>query len=273
MPIMDRLLQQTAQEVQTRYYGKYQGLVVDNKDPDQMGRLKVNVPSLTGATEMEWALPCFPFGGLTEQGFFAVPEVGSSVWVEFEAGDVSRPIWTGVFWRTSAEVPSEARLNEPTTRVLKTPSGHVLQFDDAKGSERFRLAHPAGGEMTVDAQGNVDLKDPNGAHFALDAAGKKVLMEDANGNRIVMSSNGINLQDAFGNSMVTGASGLTLKAVTIDLQASQVLLGQGASEPVPKGLSLMTLFCAHTHPTAMGPSGPPLPPMTAGQMSMFVMTA
>jgi len=72
---------------------------------------------------------------------------------------VDLPIWTGTFWQASGDPPAEADKSPPTTRVLKTPSGHVLQFDDESGKEKFRLAHPAGTEMTVDEKGTVIVID------------------------------------------------------------------------------------------------------------------
>jgi hypothetical protein len=45
------------------------------------------------------------------------------------------------------------------------------------------------------------------------------------------------------------------------LRGSQVVLGEGATEPALLGTTFTGLFNAHTHPTAMGPSGPPVPPL------------
>ena len=86
------------------FYGKYRGTVLDNIDPLQSGRLQVEVPDVAGTVPSTWALPCLPFAG-TGAGFFAVPPVGSLVWVEFEQGDPDYPIWTGCFWGTAADVP------------------------------------------------------------------------------------------------------------------------------------------------------------------------
>jgi hypothetical protein len=63
----------------SRHYGKYRGSVVDNEDPDGRGRLKVLVPSLLGDQATEWALPCFPFGGIDQTGTYLVPPVGALV--------------------------------------------------------------------------------------------------------------------------------------------------------------------------------------------------
>ena len=270
----EELFEQVTHRVQNKYYGKYRGFVSDNSDPDQLGRIKVTVPSLLGDAVTGWALPCFPFGGLADQGFFTVPEVGAQVWVEFEEGELSHPIWVGTFWQSAGDAPSEAAVTPPTTRVLKTPAGHVLQFDDAGGAEQYRLHHPAGSEMTIDAQGTVALTDANGATVTLDVAGTQVVVQDASGNSLTMSATGTTVQDANGNTIEMGPGGVTLStSATVTVQGSMVALGGQGGEPVIKGTSFLTLFATHIHPTAMGPSGPPIPQGEMTSLSTKVMTS
>ena len=86
-----------------RFYGKYRGIVLNNLDPTQTGRLQAMVPEVLGEIPSGWALPCQPFTG-TGAGLYAVPQPGAGVWIEFEAGDASRPIWSGGWW-AAGEVP------------------------------------------------------------------------------------------------------------------------------------------------------------------------
>jgi hypothetical protein len=87
-----------------RYYGKYRGLVIENLDPEQIGRVLAQVPDVLGETPSSWAMPCVPVAGIAS-GIFAVPPIGSQVWIEFEQGDPDYPIWTGGFWGLVADVP------------------------------------------------------------------------------------------------------------------------------------------------------------------------
>jgi uncharacterized protein involved in type VI secretion and phage assembly len=271
---MDELLRELTRQVQNKYYGKYRGFVSDNSDPDQVGRLRVTVPSVLGDTVTGWALPCLPFGGLADQGLFIIPEVGAQVWVEFEEGELSHPIWAGTFWQASGDAPSEGAVTPPTTRVLKTPSGHLLQFDDASGAERYRLHHPAGSEMTIDSQGTIALTDANGATVTLDVSGNRVIVQDANGNSVTMSTTGTTVQDSNGNAIEMGPSGVKITAsATVTVEGSLVTLGGQGGEPVIKGASFLTLFATHMHPTAMGPSGPPIPQGEMSSLSTKVMTS
>jgi len=91
-----------------RHFGKYRGVVADDRDPSGMGRVRVRVPGVLGDGTTAWAMPCVPFAGPGE-GFLAVPAIGSPVWVEFEEGDLHRPIWVGGFWESGAEPPRAPR--------------------------------------------------------------------------------------------------------------------------------------------------------------------
>lgn len=106
-----------------RRFGKYRGTVVDNQDSSQRGRLQVTVDAVLGSTAV-WAMPCVPYAG-DGVGLFAMPPVGAGVWVEFEAGDPSFPIWVGCFWADN-EVPLGG---DPSMKVWKT-DGLTLSLDD-----------------------------------------------------------------------------------------------------------------------------------------------
>ncbi|UTW11334.1 phage baseplate assembly protein V [Marinobacterium rhizophilum] len=263
---MGNAIQNTIKQVQQKYYGKFRGFVVDNQDPEQRARVRVRVPSVFGQQDTFWALPCLPFGGLADQGLFMVPEVGAQVWVEFEEGNQDYPIWTGVFWQPQQPVPDEAQKAEPTTRVLKTPAGHVLQFDDESGAERIRLHHPAGSELNIDEQGTVDLSDPNGSRLTLDAAGNKATLQDGNGNKLVMDASGTKISDANGNEIQMSAGQIKIKGSMITIDGSQVAVGGAGGEPLIKGSSFLALFATHMH-TCTAPGSPSSPPIPQGEMS------
>jgi hypothetical protein len=128
---MDAATLEGADRRTDRFYGKYRGLVAINVDPLSLGRLKAMVPEVLGEIPSSWALPCSPYAG-TGAGFFAVPPIGSGVWIEFEAGDVSRPIWTGCWWATG-EVPMDEKgipAQAPTTKIFRTEFGLLMAYDD-----------------------------------------------------------------------------------------------------------------------------------------------
>jgi uncharacterized protein involved in type VI secretion and phage assembly len=117
-----------------RYYGKYRGTVLANIDPEQIGRILVEVPDVLGLTPSSWAMPCVPAAGL-QAGVFVVPPIGSRVWVEFEQGDPDYPIWTGGFWGKVEDVPTVAVAPPPNPPgqniVLQTTRQNMLMVSDA----------------------------------------------------------------------------------------------------------------------------------------------
>ena len=270
---MEETLVRLARQVAERRYGKYRGFVVSNEDPQKRGRLKLRVPSVLGAEESDWALPCVPFGGGAGYGFFAVPEAEAQVWVEFEEGDVHRPLWVGTFWQAEGDVPQGAAISPPTTRVLRTPKGHALQFDDKDDEEQISLSHPKEATLVIDKDGGIALTDAKGAKLTLDAAGERVVLQDASGNSLTMTSSGTIVEDANGNRIEMASSGINVKGQQIVVEGSQVMLGGSGGEPVIKGTSFLSLFATHMHPTAMGPSGPPVPQGEMSSLSQKVMSA
>lgn len=267
---MQQAVQQIAQQLQNRYYGKYRGFVVDNEDPETRGRIKVKVPTVLGDQSTGWALPCMPFGGLANQGLFMVPEVDSQIWVEFEEGNVDKPLWVGVFWQQASDTPEEAQVTPPTTRILRTPSGHVMQFDDKEGEEQYRLAHPSGTELIVNPQGTVAWTDAGGSKLTMDAESNTLILEDSNGNTMTMDSSGTVVEDSNGNKVEMAAAGITVQATKIVLKGEQVELGGEGGEPLIKAQTFLSMYNSHTHVcTAPGsPTAPPLPPLTPAALTI-----
>jgi uncharacterized protein involved in type VI secretion and phage assembly len=269
---MQETVVQLFQRVDERRYGKYRGFVVDNQDPEKRGRLKLRVPSVLGDQDTDWALPCLPFGGAAGYGWFVIPNPDAQLWVEFEEGDIHRPIWTGTFWQQDSDVPEDASKDEPTTRLLATPGGHILQFDDEDGEEKFRLHHPADAEVVIDKNGSITLTDGGGASITMDAQASKIVVEDANGNTITMDSSGTVVEDANSNKIEMASAGITVTAPKVLVKASQVDLGDSGGEPVIKGQTFLSLFASHVHTVAPQVGGPTSPPIPQGEQSSLSTT-
>lgn len=123
--------QRVAGPTRQRFFGKYRGVVVNNLDPLNQARLQAKVPEVLGAAVSGWATPSSPYAG-PQAGFFAVPPVGAGVWIEFEAGDPSRPIWVGGWWEGVGVPPGPAgTVATPSVKILRTDTGLILACDDA----------------------------------------------------------------------------------------------------------------------------------------------
>lgn len=272
---MKKQLERLTRHIEEKRYGKYRGIVIDNKDPEKRGRLKLRVPTVLDKQVTNWALPCMPYGGANQQGMFMIPEVDALVWVEFEEGDINCPIWVGTFWQHEGETPEDATREEPTTRLLQTRSGHILQFDDADGEERIRLQHSTEANMVIDPDGTISLTDASGATLLMDAENNEIVIEDANGNTMTMNSAGTKVEDANGNVIEMAAAGITAEASKIVLKGSQIHLGDESGEPLIKGQSFLNLFATHIHtvaPIVGGPTSPPIPQGEVDTLSTTVKT-
>jgi uncharacterized protein involved in type VI secretion and phage assembly len=140
----DRALEDLIERLRTRFYGKYRGIVSD-VDASTM-RIKAKVPSVLGETTTGWCMPCVPYAG-PDVGIAFLPEAGSGVWIEFEGGDVSYPIWTGGYWR-EGEVPADAADH---VKVIITTQKQKIEFDDNQGS--VTLSDNNGNTVTLDNSG------------------------------------------------------------------------------------------------------------------------
>jgi uncharacterized protein involved in type VI secretion and phage assembly len=158
-----------------KYFGKYRGMVINNIDPMQMGRLIVQVPDISGLIPSTWAMPCFPVTG-KQMGVWAVPLIGSGVWVEFEQGDPDYPIWVGCFPGSTADVPALALAGNPASPsiVLQTSLQNTLMISD--------MAGPTGGIL---------LKTMTGAMIAINDIG--ITISNGKGAVIAMTGPTVNI--------------------------------------------------------------------------------
>jgi hypothetical protein len=258
-----------------KYYGKYSGEVTKNEDDDNLGRIMVKVPSVFGADLEVRARPCFA------SSHFFVPPVGAKVWVEFEAGNASFPLWTGV-WYPSGAVPEKAAIKPPENRVIQTPSGHTIELMDKDGEAKIVIRHKDNSYIALDKDGGVLVANKNGSHLFLNAKDAETTLVEEHGNVMRMKSDGLTLINASGALIeikgdkvkIVAKEALTISAKDVNLESSTVNLGQGAATVAMAGVpfapggpaehalladTFLMAFATHTHPTALGPSGPPIP--------------
>jgi uncharacterized protein involved in type VI secretion and phage assembly len=153
---------------QQKHYGKYRGVVLNNVDPMQQGRLQVQVPDVTGLSPASWAMPCVPIAGI-QTGMVALPIPGSGVWVEFEQGDPDHPIWTGCFWGSAAEVPALALATPPAVPAitLQTPLQNGLTVSDLPGPSGGIMLKSATGAMLIVNDTGIYIQNGKGAMITL----------------------------------------------------------------------------------------------------------
>ena len=158
----------------TQHFGKYRGKVENNIDPMSQGRVQVSCPQVLGDGKMSWALPCAPMAG-SQMGMFAIPPKGANVWVEFEAGDANRPIWTGGFWG-SGEFPSfPPVLSDMVIGFIKTKQA-TLTLSDLPGTGGVTLEFSSSLKIAMTSTG-IEITNGQGATVKL-GPGPKVSIND-----------------------------------------------------------------------------------------------
>lgn len=289
------------------YLGPYRAIVTRNDDPQRRGRIQALVPSVQQSPLDVWIDPTFPAAG-HQMGHFHPPAQGAPCWVEFENGDPSRPMRYQGGWYGSEKVgdmppefaPQEGS-NAPLRSGVITRAGHALLFDDEGGKEALRILwhKPADGDpsttdpttaadrtggdtsfISFEPDGSVQMVNADGASVTLDRENDQVLVLDPRGNLIALTKTGIKIVQAGGRVVELGESGTTLidpqqvqvVAPIIGLQGGGVFLGDSADQPVAKGIDLLAYVGSHTHPTAVGVSGPPTTPPPPTILSQKVKT-
>lgn len=150
------------------YHGKYRGVVLNNVDPLQQGRLQVQVPDVAGLAPVTWAMPCVPIAGV-QNGMMALPANGSGVWVEFEQGNPDHPIWVGCFWGSAVEVPVLALATPPGVPAItfQTPGQNGVTISDMRGpTGGIALRNATGATLIVNDTG-IYIQNGRGAMISL----------------------------------------------------------------------------------------------------------
>jgi hypothetical protein len=162
-----------------KFFGKYRGTVINNIDPEQIGRIQAIVPAVSNVVPTSWAMPCVPFAGKSE-GFFAVPQIGSGVWIEFEGGDPDKPIWVGGFWGIFAEVPVLAQVPPPIPPgqnvCIQTTLQNMMMVSDA---------------APTPLTGGIVLKSTTGAMIVVNDSG--IYIQNGKGASIMMVGPAVNI--------------------------------------------------------------------------------
>lgn len=255
-----------------RVYGVAIGTVSDNKDPKQLGRVKLKLPWWSDDQESNWARVASFMGGAGRGAFF-LPEVGDEVLVAFEHGDIHRPYVLGALWNTEAKPPTDNADGKNNLRIIKSRSGHQIRLDDTDKGTKIEIIDQTGGNsITINSEENV-VSIRSAKDIRIQVRQGSIEVGDEN------SRNLLRIETAPGQVKVQAA----VKAV---VEAPQIELGEGATHAAVFGDQLLQylnqlvqMYATHMHPgeLALGvfpvtpaPPVPPLPPATPALLSFKV---
>ncbi|WP_129715009.1 type VI secretion system Vgr family protein [Pedobacter sp. SYP-B3415] len=131
--------------------------VVDNHDPEGLGRIKISFQWKCKTNDVsEWLRVVSPSAGIGERGnnrgFFAIPEKDDQVMIAFEEGNVARPVVIGsVYHRSNVD---SSPLVENHLKSIITRSGHLVEFDDSPGTQGIKITDMHNNIIHIDTKGN-----------------------------------------------------------------------------------------------------------------------
>lgn len=122
------------------------GVVSDNQDPDELGRVKILIDLLGETITTDW-VPILNMSSSPEAGSFFIPEIDARVAVSFIGEGINNPIVLGGIWGEFQKPPlseenSGSDLNadgENNLKFIRSRSGQRIIFDDKDGEEKVQI--------------------------------------------------------------------------------------------------------------------------------------
>ena len=195
------------------------GVVTNNKDPDNKGRIKVKIPILTEEVESDWIRIATLMAG-KERGSLIIPEVNDEVLLAFHMGDISKPFVIGCLWNDK-EKPPAGKDDKNNVRKFVSRSGHELTFNDKQGDESVSIVTKKGLKLElIDKQDTIKLQDKAGTHGVTIKGGNSGEIEIKTGStKVTINSKG--------EATVESMSKLTLKSTEVAIEATAKLTIKG----------------------------------------------
>jgi uncharacterized protein involved in type VI secretion and phage assembly len=216
---MDALIGATGddnRESDGRVRGVALAIVTDNRDPDNLGRVRVRLPWHSRSQTSYWARIAAPMAG-SGRGAYFLPEIDDEVLVAFDGEDPSHPYIIGGLWNGGQTPPETNRDGRNDRRVIRSRSGHTLVFDDSSTAPKVEITLAQGRSgpqrVVLDDQG-VRISDDQGNSIAISGSGGGITVES--GTQLRLSAPRISIQ-------ANGALEIQASA-TLTLRGSQVLI-------------------------------------------------
>lgn len=139
------------------------GIVSQIDDPEEMGRIKVCLPTYA-EVESDW-LSVLTVGAGTGKGLIMQPDIDDQVLVLLEQGDPAQGIVLGGLYGTKS--PPDWGIDKGSVKrfTFQTPGGQRLQLDDARNSIRLEISEGSYLEMTPErvllhAEADIEVEAP-----------------------------------------------------------------------------------------------------------------
>lgn len=224
-----------------KVYGVVTAIVTNNKDPEKMGRVKVNYPWLAESDESYWARIATMMAG-DDRGTYFIPEVDDEVLVAFEHGDIHYPYIIGALWNGKDQVHENNDDGENNLRVIKSRSGHKVIFDDTDSNEKIIIVDNTenrkivmdsnaktidiineDGDINIKAGGNINIETDKNFHVKA----SQNIKEEASVNIDLKAGSNFNAK-ANASSILEANASITVKGSMATLKANGVTTVKGS---------------------------------------------
>jgi phage protein D/phage baseplate assembly protein gpV len=211
---MADLIDQSISEQRTSqlWGGVVVGLVTNNNDPNNTGRVKVKFPWLDDALESNWA-PITAVGAGKSYGFMWLPEINDEVLVAFEHGDFDYPYVVGSVWNGQDKPPEQASAavanGKVVVRTLKTTAGHIIRLTEKSGDKKIEIIDSTTQTQITLDETNKKITIKSTGDIELNATGK---MDIKAAQDITMSSSGGNVKIEGLQVSVNGKTSVEVKS-------------------------------------------------------------
>jgi uncharacterized protein involved in type VI secretion and phage assembly len=189
------------------------GVVTNNNDPDQMGRVRVKYPSLSDSEESAWARIASVSSG-NARGLMMLPQPNEEVIVGFEHGDTRRPIVLGSLFNGRDKPGVDLMQNrDGSFAVLSNEKGHIHTKKDLEIKSDQKMVVEVKQDQNTTVSGNTKHESTGNANhkaqqFTVEAGSS-------------MTVKGVSVT-------VEASASLTLKGATVDIQGSGPVNIRGA---------------------------------------------
>ncbi|NER18526.1 type VI secretion system Vgr family protein [Spongiivirga citrea] len=199
-------------------------VVMDNADPDSLGRIQVQFPwqKATGAVT-PWLRILTPHAG-GEKGFHFIPEIDEEVLIGFEGGNAERPYVMGTLYNGNAN-PAGWKTDANDIKAIRTRSGHTIEFDDTDGEEKIKIYDNEGSiiifdtkekSLYINATENIEMAAKNIKIMAeenIEIQAKGNIETASEGDTSIQTEGNTTLQ-AKGDTVISSDASVTVEAKT-----------------------------------------------------------
>lgn len=206
----------------------------------KLGRVKVKFPWMDPPQASYWAPIASILSG-KKRGARFMPELEDEALIAFDRGEFDHPYVIGFLWNGADQAPDDVKSN----RVVVTPGGHELRFEDKDGDRRVVVKTAGGHTLAFDDKAkSITLKSTKEHQLEILDDGGTVTLETKSGGKVTLDNQpGKAVVEASQNKITLGPEGITIEvtAGTLNVKSTAVTNIEAQGAVMVKSTAAMTL--------------------------------